>query len=392
MDLREAVEELRLVDQHVHTVLPGPVPVADFGELISESSLPGPAGTSRFDSQLGFALRRWCGPVLGLGPSPTAADYLSKRESMTGTGPSAALLPAAHCSHLLVDTGFIEPGSASLAELGELAGAEVREVVRLESVAEELVGAVSGGTTSGGTTSGNNSYDGSGAGFAAAFRELFWRRSADAVGLKSIVAYRYGLDFDPARPSAAEVAAAAGRWLRTIEATGRVRLTDPVLLREVLWAGVERGLPLQFHTGFGDPDVDLKRADPLLARDFVASCGVPVVLLHCYPFHRHAGYLAHVYPNVYVDFGEALNYTGARAAAVLAETLEVAPFGQVLYSSDAYGLPELVYLGARLWREATVEVLGGFVETGQWTESDAIRIAGLIGAANAARLYGLSLS
>jgi uncharacterized protein len=382
VDLRQAVETLRLVDNHVHTVLPGPVPAPEFGELISESSSPSPAGTSRFDSQLGFALRRWCGPLLGLGPSVTAADYLSKRNSMTGTGPSAALLPAAHCSHLLVDTGFIAPGSASLTELAELSGAEVREVVRLESVAEELAG---GAVTDGG-------YGGSAAGFGAAFRELLWQRSADAVGLKSIVAYRYGLDFDPARPSAAEVTAAVGQWLRTIEATARVRLTDPVLLREVLWAGVDRGLPLQFHTGFGDPDVDLKRADPLLARDFLANSGVPAVLLHCYPFHRHAAYLAHVYPNVYVDFGEALNYTGARAAAVLAETLEVAPFGQVLYSSDAYGLPELVYLGARLWREATVEVLGGFVEAGQWTESDAIRIAGLIGAANAARLYGLSLS
>jgi uncharacterized protein len=255
-------------------------------------------------------------------------------------------------------------------------------VVRLETVAEELAGRVTG----------DGGYGGSAAEFGTALRELLWQRSANAVGLKSIVAYRYGMDFDPARPSAAEVTAAVGQWLRTIEATGRIRLTDPVLLREVLWAGVERGLPLQFHTGFGDADVALNRADPLLARDFLASCGVPAVLLHCYPFHRHAAYLAHVYPNVYVDFGEALNYTGARAAVVLAETLEIAPFGQVLYSSDAYGLPELVYLGARLWREATVKVLGGFVEAGQWTEADAVRIAGLIGAANAARLYGLSLS
>ena len=386
MDLRQAVEEIRLVDHHVHSVLPGPLPAPEFELLLTESGVPGPAGTSRLDSQIGFAVRRWCGPVLGLGPSATAADYLSKRNSLPGTGPADALLPAAHCSYLLVDTGFTAPGAASLAELGELARSEVREVVRLESVAEDLAGVVSTSSSSHG-----GSYGGSAAGFGTALRELLWQRSANAVGLKSIVAYRYGMDFAPARPSAAEVTAAAGQWLRTVEATGRVRLTDPVLLREVLWAGVERALPIQFHTGFGDADLDLRRADPLLARDFVASCGVPVVLLHCYPFHRQAAYLAHVYPNVYFDLGLALNYAGARAAAVLAEALELAPFGQVLYSSDAYGLPELIYLGARLWREAVVEVLGGFAKAGQWTESDAIRIAGLIGAATAARLYGLSL-
>jgi uncharacterized protein len=311
---------------------------------------------------------------------------------MTGTGPSATLLPAAHCSQLLVDTGYAAPGSASLAELGELSGAEVGEVVRLESVAEQLVTGTPGSGASGDVRCGGVRYGGAAAGFAAAFSELLWQRSAGAVALKSIVAYRHGLDFAPSRPSAAEVTAAAGQWLRAAEASGQVRLTDPVLLREVLWAGAERGLPLQLHTGFGDPDLDLRRADPLLARDFLARCGVPVVLLHCYPYHRQAAYLAHAYPNVYLDLGLALNYAGARAAAVLAEALEIAPFGQVLYSSDGFGLPELVYLGARLWREAAVEVLGGFVEAGQWTESDAIRVAGLIGAANSARLYGLSLS
>ena len=208
--------------------------------------------------------------------------------------------------------------------------------------------------------------------------------------MKSIVAYRFGLDFDSSRPDPTAVLAAAGDWLRTAEATGQARVSDPVLLRHLLWCAVDRGLPIQLHTGFGDPDLDLRRADPALAREFLASCGVPVVLLHCYPFHRNAGFLAQAYPNVYVDVGLMVNYTGARASAVLAETLELAPFGKVLYSSDAYGLPELVYLGAQLWRQAMTEVLGGWVAAGHWTEPDAIRVAGLIGAGNAARLYGLN--
>jgi len=45
------------------------------------------------------------------------------------------------------------------------------------------------------------------------------------------------------------MAEAAGRWLAGIEQGGSVRVTDPVLLRHLLWTGVERGLPVQVHTG-----------------------------------------------------------------------------------------------------------------------------------------------
>jgi uncharacterized protein len=368
--LRAVIDELKLVDQHLHQVRPGPVDPAGFEFLLTESDRPAPAGTSQFDSQLGFAVRRWCGPVLGLHPFTSAAAYLEHRDAGAAT---AALLSRAGCSHLLVDTGFAAPGSLRLADMAALSGATVQEVVRLEEVAEDL--ARSGCTASA---------------FAGAFRDALWRRCADAVATKSIVAYRHGLDFDPARPGNGEVTAAAGRWLQAVEAHGNVRLTDPVLLRHLLWTAAERGLPIQLHTGFGDPDLALQRADPLLARDFLASCGVPVVLLHCYPYHRQAGYLAQAFPNVYADLGLTLNYVGARAPAVLAETLELAPFGKLLYSSDAYGLPELVYLGARLWRNAMTEVLGGWVTSGQWSDADAVRVAAMIGAGNAARLYGLA--
>ena len=60
-------------------------------------------------------------------------------------------------------------------------------------------------------------------------------------------------------PTAAEVTGAAGRWLRGAEAGaardgGGAAVRDPVLLRHLIWTGVDTGLPLQFHAGFGDPD------------------------------------------------------------------------------------------------------------------------------------------
>jgi hypothetical protein len=258
-----------------------------------------------------------------------------------------------------------------------VSSAEAAEIVRLEQVAEQVI------------TAG----DGTAAGFADRYRDALWDRTRHALGLKSIMAYRHGLDFDPEPPAPAAVTEAAGRWLREIEAGGAVRVTDPVLLRHVLWAGVDRGLPVQFHTGFGDPDCDLRRSDPLWLRGFLERCeprGVPVMLLHCYPFHRNAAALAQAYPHVYLDVGMTLHYVGARAATVVAESLELAPFAKVLFSSDAAGPAELHYLGALLWRRATADVLGGWVESGDWSAADAIRVARMIGAENARRVYRLS--
>ena len=85
---------------------------------------------------------------------------------------------------------------------------------------------------------------------------------------------------------------------------------------------------------------------------------VPVLLLHCYPFHRQAGYLAQAFDHVNFDVGLAINYLGSRSTALVAEALDTAPFAKQLYSSDAFGPPELHLLGSVLWRRAMGLVLG----------------------------------
>ena len=372
----EAVATLALVDHHVHQALGSDVPPAAFEQQITESDRPAPPGTTQFDSQLGFAIRRWCAPALGLEPSVPAGEYLARRAELGPHRATELLLRAAGFACLLIDTGYVLDTMLSLPEMAAAAGAQAGEIVRLEQVAEQVIAAG----------------DGTAAGFAARYRDALWDRTSHALGTKSIMAYRHGLDFDPGPPAAAAVTQAAGRWLREIERGGAVRVTDPVLLRHLLWAGIDRGLPVQFHTGFGDPDCDLRRSDPLWLRGFLERCeprGVPVMLLHCYPFHRHAAALAQAYPHVYLDVGMTLHYVGARAAAVVAESLELAPFGKVLFSSDAAGPAELHYLGALLWRRATAATLGGWVESGDWSATDAIRVAGMIGGENARRVYRL---
>lgn len=367
---------LALIDHHVHPALVTELAAAGFEELITESDRPVPAGLSQFDSQLGMAIRRWCAPVLGLEPLAAPAAYLAQRAALGGEEVTRRLLQASGTGQFLVDTGYLRAGMLDLDGMASASGGEVDEIVRLEAVAEQAV--LAG--------------DGSAAGFAGRFAEELAEQVPGAVGLKSIVGYRYGLDFDPVPPTRVEVTAAAGRWLHQIEVTGQIRVADPVLLRHLLWAGLSHGLPLQLHTGFGDPDADLRRNDPLLLRGFIERAepgGTPIMLLHCYPFHRGAGYLAMAYPHVYLDVGLAANYLGARAAAVVAESLELAPFGKIMFSSDAWGPAELHYLGALLWRRATAQVLGGFVADGAWDEAEALRIAAMIGGGNARRVYAL---
>jgi predicted TIM-barrel fold metal-dependent hydrolase len=323
---------------------------------------------------VGFAIRRWCSPLLDLPPHVDSGAYLARRRELGGQEATRRLLAASGVDWYLVETGYRAEQSLGPTEMAAISGAAAAEIVRLESIAEQV--AASGVAA---------------AQFADRFHAALDERAEHAAGLKSVIAYRYGLDFDPEPPSQLEVRRSAGQWLRRADA-GEVRLTDPVLLRHLLWVGVERGLPLQFHVGYGDPDLTLHRCDPSLMTEFLRQIQgrqVPVMLLHCYPYHRTAGYLAHVFPHVYLDVGLAVNYTGARSRAIVAESLEVAPFGKLLFSSDAWGPAELHYLGAVLWRRAMAGVLGEWVESGEWSGADAVRVAALVGAGNATRVYRL---
>jgi predicted TIM-barrel fold metal-dependent hydrolase len=369
-----------LIDGHCHPVLAADLDEPAFARWCTEADQPAPPGVSYLDSQVGLAVRRWCPPVLGLDRHAPMGEYLDRRAELGWRAASSALLRAAGLAALLVDTGLDGTGLdgtgldgtglVDLATLAEFAGAGVHEVVRLERVAETLAGLVDA------------------ADFAAVYQAELAVRVTGAVAVKSIVAYRYGLDLPPERPSPAEVRRAAGEWF----AAGRPRLTDPVLLRFVLWAGVDTGLPVQLHTGFGDRDVSLRRADPAQLQPFVAATeytGVPLVLLHCYPYQRSAGWLALVYPHVYLDVGLTMNHLGAGVHAGLREFLDLAPFGKLLFSSDAYGLPELYHTGAAQFRQALRQLLDAWRADDAMSTVDAERITGLVGAGNARRLYGL---
>jgi predicted TIM-barrel fold metal-dependent hydrolase len=364
--LAEHIDNVPLVDHHVHGCWLRAPDRARFENGLNEANTEPLADfDSAFDTQLGFAVRAHCSPLLGLPRHADADAYWNRRSKHAESDLAGVFLSEAKVSDWLVDTGFAS-GVADLGALERLSAGRVHEIIRLESVAEEAIAAPDD--------------------YATTFATLLHERATTALATKSILAYRGGFDGDLSEPAPAEVAEAAQRW-RDSPGT---RLTDRVLLRFGLHQALRLDKPLQFHVGFGDRDCDLHRTNPLYLLDFLRNGGdAPIMLLHCYPYEREAGYLAQAFNNVYVDGGLSINYLGARSASFVGRLLEMAPFRKILYSSDGFGPAELHYLGARLWRNGIRETLQEFVDTGEWSEHDAIRVVDLIAHDNARRVYHL---
>ena len=380
MPIDDVADTLPLVDHHCHGIFPVDLDDGRLADSLSEAYAPAPPGTSHWDKPVALSLRRWCAPVLDLEPFCPPAEYAARRRALGAEEVNRRFLAGSGIGTYVVDSGNRPEELCSVSDLGAIAGKPAREIVRMESVAETVA---AGGVSA--------------AGYAHAF-EAALRASigGNVVGLKSILAYRATLRIEYGAPGAAEVEAAAGRWLAEIESTGAVRITDQVLERHLIWTGAgiarERGFPIQFHIGLGDPDIELHRVDPSHLTPWIKAVepwGFPITLLHCYPFHREAGLLAENFPQVYFDVGFALNWVGPSYQRIMDEALELVPFTKQLYSSDAFGLAELYYLGARRFRTALARALGRWVADDECSVEEAERIAALIGVGNARRIYGV---
>jgi uncharacterized protein len=295
-----------------------------------------------------------------LGCEATEEAVFECRRSLTPADYAAGLLRATGTEELFLDDGFPPPEvSYSAEEMSELADCAARPVLRIERVAETVLAE-------------NRNL--------AALRERVREEVASArargyVGLKTIAAYRTGLDV--VRPTDADAEAALAGAGRRLDAKPLIDL----VLCEALEANAADPLPLQVHTGFGDGDLLLPAANPALLKPLIEGYGeTPFVLLHCYPFVREVGWLAHVYPNVFFDVSLTIPHV-ARPAEMLRQAVELAPLSKLMYASDAARAPELYFLAARRWREALAEVLPELPGDGEASARAILR-------ENARALYG----
>lgn len=286
-----------------------------------------------------------------------------------------ALFLDAGIAHVLCDYGYPTTGACTPDEMAALAHCPVQPIMRLESVAEALIAQ-------------SESFEE----MAEAFEvTVAAARESGYMALKSIAAYRAGLEIS--RPTPASAKAGFRRLKEAAVRLGRVRLDDPALGDYLLWIALAEAerlkLPVQFHTGFGDEDADLRRANPLHLRPVIERTQAPLVLLHAgWPFYRECAHLATIYPHVYLDLSLAVPFASTGIPGMLRDVLGMAPLNKVLFATDAFVMPEIYWLAARWGRWGLARVLDEFVADGFLSEGDALEVAGMLLNANAGAVYG----
>ena len=366
---------LPVVDGHCHPLLRDPDDVRPerFLDLFSE----GRAGTMRDHVVHTGYYRRALRALAGrLGVAPTAEAVLEERRRL---GPDAGHVHFAEAgiAALLVDTGY-PPTAMPLGEMRERLGCAVHEVFRVETCAEGLLAQ-------------RPAYED----FVGGFRRALLDAAPGCVAFKTIVAYRSGLGIRAWSDD--ECRASYARAVAAIPPHGTPRLVDKPLLDRLvevtLEVARETGRPLQVHAGFGDPDIDLIGANPLLLRPILEDprwASVRLVLLHmAYPYTREAAFMTAVWPQVYLDLSLAIPFLGPAAEPPLSEILALAPSSKLMYGSDVSALPELFALSAQWGRAALGEALGWLVDRDELDVTDAAEVARAILSENARVLYGL---
>ena len=313
---------------------------------------------------------------------PTESAVLQARAELDVDALTSLLLGDALVGGLVVDTGFPDPsGALSTQQLGAAAGCAAVSLLRLELLFQQLVAEH--------TT-------------LEAVEEAVRLELADArrdgwSGFKSIVAYRTGLEVMTWPREDADESFALAR--REVELTGSVRLGHKPLLDTLLHvaftAASAQGLPVQFHVGYGDPDADLRLADPLQLRGVLeqrAYRDMPVVLLHgCWPFVREGAYLAGVYGNAHLDLSYAIPFLSRQEMRSMTRAaLGAAPTSKLMYSSDGARVPDLHWLGAHDGRRVLGQVLGELVDDGDLDLHEARRAGEQVLRDNAVALYGMT--
>jgi predicted TIM-barrel fold metal-dependent hydrolase len=367
------------IDQHAHNLLrPEAVEAGPYGAFFTEGNDPAMVGHHARHTLFYRRSLRNIAALLECEPEERA--ILARRAELGLERLTGLCFDQSKLDTVLLDDGFLPEKTLPLDWHGRFV--PVRRILRLEYAAELII-RESDGWEAGGFDP-----------FIERFLGLIDPPPPEVVAFKSIAAYRSGLRINCA-PEKSHAGAAFDR-IRSAAGSKPVRLTEKALIDylivQALRVASRRGIPLQFHTGFGDRDLDLRLADPLHLRPVLEEKQwrrAPIVLLHAsYPFVKEAGYLASVYPQVYLDFGLTVPYlstAGMRQA--VKQLLELAPYTKVMFSTDAHAIPELYYLGAKWGRETLAHVLEDAIRGSDLTFTEAERIAGRILFENARRLY-----
>ncbi|KAF3520871.1 hypothetical protein DY000_02061231 [Brassica cretica] len=368
-ELKKAIDQVELVDAHAHNIvsLDSSFPfIRTFSEATGDALSFAPHSLS---------FKRNLREVAQLYGTEVSLEAIEKHRQTLGLHSlTTKCFNEARISALLIDDG-LKLDKKHDTEWHRNFVPYVGRVLRIETLAEQILDEESPDDSSWTLDS-----------FTKAF----------IVALKTIAAYRSGLDIDT---HVSKEVVESG-LVEVLQAGKPVRIGNKGLIDYILTLSLEVAercdLPLQIHTGFGDKDLDLRLSNPLHLRTLLedkrfAKCRI--VLLHAsYPFSKEASYLSSVYPQVFLDFGLAVPKLSVHGmVSSVKELLHLAPTKKVMFSTDGYATPETYYLGAKKAREVIFLVLRDACVSGDLSLMEAIDAAKDILSRNAIAFYKIDV-
>ncbi len=360
------LSSIAVVDNHCHPVLLNQhMDAVQFRGYFSEASHPSFAEQHVAHTVYYLWMLRQMATFYGC--QSIEEDVLFARNRLDADSLIERLLRSANIDTLIFDPAYPLPDECYSPErLGQLGHCRAAKMLRLETLMQRLI----------------LNYADFDEMVEHYVLELTNVRERGYCALKSIVAYRTGLNIadwskDEAVASFNEASAQAKRqgWLRIAHKP----LIDYLLHIAFQQAAIQE-LPVQFHTGYGDNDTDMRLGNPLHLRPILQRSDyqpMPVVLLHeSYPYTQLAAYLAAVYPNAYLDLSYTIPFVDRlEMVAFTRQALSVAPASKLMYSTDGINVPEMHWAGALRGRSVIAQVLDEMIDADEINEEQAYQLA-----------------
>ena len=305
------------------------------------------------------------------------AEMMTTRSTIPQAEYVRTLWDDAYIIGMIIDDGFESDQMMPMSELAAVSGRTLYNCRRIENVIEKCISQA-------------KTFDECIVKFTAS---LFEENPTSPVALKTIMAYRGGLQLDIVTK---EEAATDFAKIKSIFAGGKTRIERCPLYHYLLMQSFELAgcydIPVQLHCGLGDDDANIVDSDPAL---FQPALKIPTlhhtkfVFLHCYPFVRQAALLCALYPNVFMDLSLSISLVSPLASHMVLEALACAPASKILAGTDGHTCPESHWYAATTWKRALGTALDQLVDQSFTDEKGASRTASNILHGNVIRLYKL---
>lgn len=213
----------------------------------------------------------------------------------------------------------------------------------------------------------------------------------EVVGLKSIIAYRSGLEISAMNDNEAKVAFE--------KFSSNTRAAVKPLRDYCLHIAMEEcdfaNKVMHIHTGIGDGEVLMSKASPSFLLNMLREekyANTKVHLVHGgYPWIEEAAFITSILPNVFLDISLQNPFAGHGVERIISQVFEFAPFDKVLYGSDAFTIPEMNWMGVKLFIDCFENVLNGWVDKDYMSVEKAQEIGEMVLYKNFEKIYNVKL-